>query len=251
MKNIFSIKAGLLALLFLNGNDIVHESTATTSVSGKVLVELFTSEGCSSCPPADEAVAALQKQNADKVIVLCYHVDYWNYLGWDDAFSKKEFTQRQEQYASHFNLSSIYTPQAIVNGEKEFTGSDKSMLQSVVDKDLQHTFGDVIELDASGSDDKNISVSYSVNSTSQNDITIALIQLSALIPVKRGENAGKKLQHINIVRDLKSFDLSKQNKGKANFTIPEGLNKNNVHIVAFFQQNNSLAITAAKEISIQ
>src|ERR1700709_1440967 len=83
---------------------------------GFAVIELFTSEGCSSCPPADALVARVQKESNDKpVYILAFHVDYWNHLGWKDAFSSAEYSERQNQYARWLKLSSVYTPQIVVN----------------------------------------------------------------------------------------------------------------------------------------
>src|SRR5688500_5386821 len=90
-----------------------------------VLVELFTSEGCSSCPPADKVLARLESEQPVKdveIVPLALHVDYWNYLGWRDEFSSNAFSQRQNGYAKRFKLDSIYTPQMVVDGQKQFTG---------------------------------------------------------------------------------------------------------------------------------
>jgi hypothetical protein len=103
----------------------VSEQTKNTSPS---VVELFTSEGCSSCPSADKLVAVAQKEFKENTIVLSYHVDYWDRLGWKDPFSKAAYTDRQRLYAEHLNLQSVYTPQAIVNGKTEFVGSNKTAL---------------------------------------------------------------------------------------------------------------------------
>src|SRR5580692_11082645 len=99
---------------------------------GFVLVELFTSEGCSSCPPADEAVGRLKgwKKN---VYVLSFHVDYWNYLGWKDVFSNAAYSTRQQNYGDLFHLNSIYTPQIVVNGKAQFIGSDETALRSTIE----------------------------------------------------------------------------------------------------------------------
>src|SRR5882757_10188754 len=95
------------------------------AANGFAVVELFTSEGCSSCPSADALVAAVQKENKDQpVYILAFHVDYWDRLGWKDAFSDAAYSDRQRAYASWLRLSSIYTPQVVVNGRKEFVGSD-------------------------------------------------------------------------------------------------------------------------------
>src|SRR3569623_712974 len=91
------------------------------------LFELFTSEGCSSCPAADKTLADIQHLYENKnVLILAYHVDYWNSLGWKDAFCTERNTQRQEYYAQIFKLNANYTPQVVVNGRKQFVGSDRS-----------------------------------------------------------------------------------------------------------------------------
>ncbi|MCX8472096.1 MAG: DUF1223 domain-containing protein, partial [Sediminibacterium sp.] len=128
----FFIWISALLNLYTFGFESNNKSIQNTSPN-YVLVELFTSEGCSSCPPAETLIHELQKQYVDKpVIFLEYHVDYWNYLGWLDSFSSEKNTLRQQQYASWFNISDIYTPQAIINGTFQMVGSNKSQLQSTI-----------------------------------------------------------------------------------------------------------------------
>src|SRR3954452_5453128 len=90
------------------------------------VIELFTSEGCSSCPPADELVSRLLSENKQNIYILSFHVDYWNRLGWKDSFSDPAFSARQKQYANYLSLDGVYTPQIVVNGEHQFVGSDES-----------------------------------------------------------------------------------------------------------------------------
>src|SRR5476649_2001101 len=105
---------------------IKDKKTVSPENKGFAVIELFTSEGCSSCPPADALVAKVQKESADKpVYILAFHVDYWNRLGWKDAFSSAEYSYRQSQYARWLKLSSVYTPQIVVNGHTEFVGSEE------------------------------------------------------------------------------------------------------------------------------
>jgi len=112
------------------------------SLSSKpfVLIELFTSEGCSSCPSADknlEKIAAQAKASGQNIYTLSYHVDYWDYLGWKDPYATKQFSDRQRAYASQFKSSRIYTPQMIVNGKTEFVGSNqKTSQQAITNKKL-------------------------------------------------------------------------------------------------------------------
>src|SRR5438105_829629 len=101
-----------------------------------VVVELFTSQGCSSCPPADALIHGIANDPAmrGRVIPLAFHVDYWDSLGWRDPFSSAEWTQRQARYARTMRLSSAYTPQAVVNGTREFVGSNRSALSAALEK---------------------------------------------------------------------------------------------------------------------
>src|SRR5215471_13162766 len=115
---------------------------------GFAVVELFTSEGCSSCPPADNAVAKLLKEHSSNVYVLGYHVDYWDNLGWRDIFSNASYTQIQKEYAKAFNLSSVYTPQIVVNGTEQFVGSNEAKLNADINKDLQQPSLIKINIDA-------------------------------------------------------------------------------------------------------
>src|SRR6201985_3032927 len=116
-----------------------NNSHPTNSDQGFAVVELFTSEGCSSCPPADNAVAKLLKEHNNNVYVLGYHVDYWDNLGWKDSFSNAAYTQLQRDYAKTFKLSSVYTPQVIVNGTEQFVGSNENKLNAAVNKNLQQS----------------------------------------------------------------------------------------------------------------
>lgn len=99
-------------------------TTAKVSDNGIVVLELFTSQGCSSCPAADVQLEEAKKNYPERVFALSYHVDYWNYIGWEDPFSKKAYTFKQREYNQKFRSSSNYTPQLVVNGKEHFGGSD-------------------------------------------------------------------------------------------------------------------------------
>lgn len=129
-KNIFIIVASTLALLFFVDCFMFPQikfpdkSNLENKGEGFAVVELFTSEGCSSCPPADELLADIQKETKGKnVFLLAFHVDYWDRLGWKDRFSKEQNTDRQRQYKQWLGLNVMYTPQFVINGSSEFAGN--------------------------------------------------------------------------------------------------------------------------------
>ncbi|MEP6749609.1 MAG: DUF1223 domain-containing protein [Bacteroidota bacterium] len=215
---------------------------------GFAVIELFTSEGCSSCPPADEAVADLAKEYPSNVYVLGFHVDYWNYLGWKDEFSTADYSARQRDYADVLHLSSVYTPQVIVNGQTEFTGSDKRKLYATVEQALTSDNSMAIDLTAKASGVKEVQVSYKINTDNKSILRIALIQLQTTSAVKRGENKGKLLHHIDVVRNFKTVT---GNAGAISIALPEGLTAKDCKIIAFVQNKTDMHVTAANECRIQ
>jgi hypothetical protein len=235
-----------LVFLFLLFTDLSNHPVSSESKkdSGFVVVELFTSEGCSSCPSADAAIIELSKKFNDNVYFLGYHVDYWDYLGWKDEYSSRTFTRRQEQYADVFSLNSIYTPQVIVNGKKEFVGSDKNKLEQTIIDELKNKPGTSIELNAKRGD-KTIVVNFKTTGLDNTQaLNIALVQLAATTFVKKGENRGRELHHINIVRELKTVN---SNDSSVSFTLPANGEAKDLKIVAFVQNKNNLNINGAAE----
>jgi hypothetical protein len=212
---------------------------------GFAVVELFTSEGCSSCPPADEAVIQLAKDYPEHVYVLAYHVDYWNYIGWKDEFSSAAFTDRQRKYGERFSLGSIYTPQIVVNGEKEFVGSNRAQLTSSVKKALQIKGSGEVKLSVAKENTSNLRVGYEVNGSEPAILNIAIVQLNATTAVKRGENKGKSLHHINIVRAFKAITVNKSAKAVIAMPLPDNLSMKDVEVIAFLQNSKNWKIMAA------
>ena len=221
--------------------------------SGFAVVELFTSEGCSSCPPADKALAQAAGEYPAQVYTLEFHVDYWNRLGWKDEYSAAGYTQRQQQYARTFNLESIYTPEAVVNGKKEFVGSDQDKLSTSIKEELSATTNIPLGLDASVPAGKKVAVQYNVKETgAATTLQVALVQLQASSQVLRGENEGRHLQHVNVVRDFRSVSVHSGApvSGSTELNIPEGLSAKDLKVIAFLQ-NGSGQITAAGTASIR
>ena len=119
------MKSTLLTFFTIFSIIVFNREKYDSEIDNIVVLELFTSQGCSSCPPADRL---LDEVKNDKIIALSYHVDYWNYIGWDDPFSAKKYTERQKLYSNKFNSSTIYTPQLVINGQEHIVGSNKSLL---------------------------------------------------------------------------------------------------------------------------
>jgi hypothetical protein len=254
MNKIVSISI-LMSMLAINcSSGTIKEKQQPNMVktgNGFAVVELFTSEGCSSCPPADEAVMQLAADNPKNVYVLAFHVDYWDYIGWKDVFSKASFTDRQQKYASNFNLSSIYTPQAIVNGKKEFVGSNQGTLQSSVAGELNGTATVPVTVKAQNQNGQTINVTYDAADASGKELNIALVQLKAESAVKRGENKGRTLRHTDIVRDLQTIAGSKDTKGTVSFAVPKDVAVNGLKVVAFVQEKNDMKIVGAADTVIE
>lgn len=211
------------------------------------VIELFTSEGCSSCPPADKLLAKTVTDASatdQNVFALAFHVDYWNRLGWRDSFSTKQFSGRQGMYASAMNLNGVYTPQMIVNGTTEFVGSDKSALDAALLKSLNNKsdveFKNLLAIKNGSS----LEVSYRLNGAFKGSlVNFALITLHAATSVKNGENRGRVLEHTNVVRQF--ISSAALLSGKIVFNGLSNYNPDNTAIIAFVQQANSLRIVAA------
>lgn len=232
----------------INGNN--SDVNQVSDDRGFALVELFTSEGCSSCPPADELAIQLSNEYPDNVYFLSYHVDYWNYLGWKDRFSSAAYTEKQKEYATAFNLNSIYTPQAVVNGKKEFVGSDQTRLRKTIMEEMKSK--PVIDLSIGTKlTGNNILVSYKTLLSDKYMLNVALVQLHAETAVKKGENNGRYLKHINVVREFHTASLSQKAEGQLDLKIPEGLSESEIKVIAFIQDKSTLKVLGVADTQIK
>ena len=241
------IIAGLGATAFIN--EKLLKTANDTGDKGFAVVELFTSEGCSSCPPADQLVAKIQKEDADKpVYVLAFHVDYWNRLGWKDMFSSPDYSRRQEDYAAYLHLQSVYTPQAVVNGKTELVGSEESTLRKAIQSNLAKAPAAMLTINATTPNGNKTSITYSTEGTDKNTVLlIALVQKNAQTKVERGENQGRTLNHVQIVRKLQKIDLS-GSSGSVNVSLPNGFDGASWEIIGILQNTSTGEITAAARI---
>ena len=262
MKNIFICTLAFVATVAAIGFDS-NKPTASTSEKTGVAVgqfqpvavlELFTSQGCSSCPSADRLLARTINsagKTGKNLFALSFHVDYWNRLGWADPFSTKEYSDRQSEYASQLNLNSVYTPQMIVNGSREFTGSDERALEDALNRSLKtNTLAAFTTLSANIENNAAPIVKFSLEGDYINcRINLALVSLSETTAIKRGENGGLTLTNENIVRQFISVPAT--TAGEISFKADPLHPGNNTAIVAYIQNNSDMKIIGAAKAEIK
>ena len=198
------------SVCFLRAARTLTESTGDGGTRIPVLVELFTSEGCSSCPPADALLQRLDRSqpvSGAELIVLSEHVDYWNDIGWRDPYSSHEYSERQSAYAAQFGLGGVYTPQMVVDGRFEFVGSDERRASQAVREAAMAPKVPVHVLFGSG-DAKEAIVHVEAGplpssiATQPAGVFLAIADNTDESQVNRGENAGRTLQHVAVLRNL-------------------------------------------------
>ncbi|MBC2845273.1 DUF1223 domain-containing protein [Winogradskyella flava] len=183
-----------------------------------VVLELFTSQGCSSCPPADKY---LDEVKSDKVIALSYHVDYWDYIGWKDPFSKSTYAEKQSLYATKFNSSTIYTPQLVINGKEHIVGSDKRLVHRKIAEYSKKSNDNKVQLSNVSKSESLVRFGYTVDGEIKDKyIRTVLVINERKTSVKRGENRNKELINTNIVVNELRFKL-KDNSGLGSITLPK------------------------------
>jgi hypothetical protein len=242
----FFLVAALASTAFINA----HLNKKIGDNKAFAVVELFTSEGCSSCPPADELVAKIQKEeNGKPVYILAFHVDYWNRLGWKDVFSSAEYSKRQNDYANYLHLQSVYTPQVVVDGKTEFVGSEEGSLRAAIHNSLQKTPTAQLSLDILKTGKSEVALKYDVEGTAKNAVLqIALVQKWAQTKVERGENGGHTLSHVQIVRELQRVSLN-DNSGKTNIALPSNFDPATWEIIGLVQNIANGGVIAAARAS--
>lgn len=251
---IFILSAAAAVMAFTASAFIKAKPVANTKIiagKGFAVVELFTSEGCSSCPPADELVAKIQKEYKDQpVYILAFHVDYWNRLGWKDVFSSADYSKRQSKYADYLHIQSVYTPQIVVNGKKEFVGSEEGTLRNAIKAGLQKPSSAQIELSNIKTETGKAVLHYQATDNGNNStLLLALVERSAQTSVKAGENRGRNLSHVQIIRHLQSTALSNGKGGVESIVLPKEFNPQNWEVIALLQNTQTGEIIGATKQS--
>ncbi len=198
---------GLLAALCLATPALAQSRPVT-------VVELFTSQGCNSCPPADAYLEDLAER--DDVLALGYHVDYWDRLGWKDTLGDPAFTARQYGYAETLQRRGVYTPQAVIDGRQHLVGSNRPAIETALAQKATRE-APMLSLDTGDGSTISISLSGADGSDPSLHLTIVRYIEEAAVPIERGENAGKTIAYVNAVRSVKAMPLP---DGNATLNVP-------------------------------
>jgi hypothetical protein len=240
------------ALLFfavvLNGWNSKASDSAPVSTS-PVLIELFTSEGCSSCPPADALLERLDRSDeipGTQLVVLSEHVDYWNHDGWKDPYSSSKLTERQSLYASRFRLASAYTPQMVVDGNTEFVGNSGTSVRQAIEKacvipKVPVTIS-AVSLQDAGTLTAHVETGPWPDSAgaSKADVFVVVALNQAESQVLRGENKGRRLTHVAVVQSLTKIGTAEKGKPLAQYVyvkLSPGTDPANLRVIAFLQKS--------------
>jgi hypothetical protein len=231
-----------------------ESQTANRTGAPFAVVELFTSQGCSSCPPADRnlsRIVADAERRGINVLALSFHVDYWNRLGWKDPYSDAAWTARQSAYAKVLETDGLYTPQMVVNGMEQFVGSDVEQSDRVIADALAQTrTGATLAIPAAHRQEGNLRVDYELSGARAGDsLVVVLTHDAGTNNVTRGENAGRKLTHRNVVRSLDRV-ASPTSRGTIDVKLPADIDSTPHRLIAFVQNDNTLAIRAAATLKV-
>jgi len=263
------VSAGFILLCLWSISELAGSSSpATTATAGTtptpVVVELFTSEGCSSCPPADALLSRLFKEqpvDGAEIIAIEEHVDYWDSLGWKDPFSSSKWTLRQQEYAEAFKNGSVYTPQMVVDGQVEVVGSRASESIRKISEDSRRDKTQVTlspnGMAATGSRQYAIRVGKLVGSTNGDtaEVWLAVAEDNLESSVTRGENAGEQLRHTSVLRSLRKIGVAEANKdqsfsGNTDVRLDPAWKPESTRIIALVQERKSRKVLGAAKAEL-
>ncbi|MFI6266481.1 DUF1223 domain-containing protein [Micromonospora sp. NPDC051006] len=222
---------------------------------GVAVVELFTSQGCSSCPPAEEVLTEIERDARERgqpVFALGFHVDYWDYLGWPDRFADEAYSARQEAYARAFGTGRLYTPQMVVNGTVEFIGSDRRRAATAIASALTAAAPTPLALsvEAAGGDGRRVVVDFQTERPPQQAVlNVAVVERALESEVARGENAGRTLRQDNVVRAFMSLGLDVE-RGRLELEVPPDLDPRQASVVGYVQHDGARAIVGATAVDV-
>jgi hypothetical protein len=242
-------------------SEAVAGDEGSTRVRAPVVVELFTSEGCSSCPPADALLGRLEETQpveGAEVFVLAQHVDYWNYIGWTDPFSSRESSERQGEYARAFKRDGVYTPQMVVDGREEFPGGNAGRAFEAIARAAREPKAKVTLTLEGSQPDGALRLSVRADSPPKpseadaTEVLLAVTEGGLSSDVARGENTGRRLAHVGVVRRLTKLG----EVGPGTFTaepsvaLEKGWRRQNLRAVVFLQERASRRVVGAASIKL-
>lgn len=248
----------LVLLVFLSGLlfvslTLTSPSAAAPPAHKAVVVELFTSEGCSSCPPADELLRKLAENPAAagvEVIPLGFHVDYWNHLGWKDRFSDAAYSKRQEEYARRFRLDGPYTPQMVIDGSSELVGNNQSGVSRAIAAAAAQPQPAEVQLALSGAD--KLAIKISAPQSAAGDVWLAVTENNLSNHVSAGENNGHTLRHAAVVHEFRKIGALQN--GSFASEVPLALQKEwkrgDLQFAVFVQQAGEGPVLGAAAIKL-
>lgn len=228
-----------LSFISLTTQATAAECSAKSGTQAVALLELYTSEGCSSCPPADKWLSGL-KPDTNKVIPLAFHVDYWDYIGWKDKFAKAEYSDRQRKTAAFAGAGFVYTPQFVLNG-RDFRGANESRLNQAVSASQKQAARANLSLNAVTQANGEITLQATAKAINPADIKnaevfVAIYENKLVSQIKAGENNGRELKHDYVVREFfGAYQLNNNNEFAKNFTLKPEWKGKTVGAVVFVQ----------------
>ena len=240
-----SAKASIATSLILCAFQSISFAAECSAKSGAhtvPLLELYTSEGCSSCPPADKWLSG-QKNDPSKFTPLAFHVDYWDYIGWKDKFSKAEYSDRQRKIAAFGGAGFVYTPQFVMSG-RDFKGWDNSRLREKVESSQKLASRAYLSLDAVQENGK-MTLKTSAQTTNPADaknvdVFVAIYENKLSSKINAGENSGRELKHDYVVREFfGAYQINNQNEFSKNFTLDAAWAKRDAGAVVFVQNSQT------------
>jgi len=248
-RGLIFVAAILAPLVLPRGKSV---SAGSQPARKAVVVELFTSEGCSSCPPADQLLGRLgsePRSDGVEVIPLGFHVDYWNFQGWTDRFSSAAYSERQIRYAHKFRIEGAYTPQLVFDGSEEGEGNDPARAHRLIERAAQRPAAAAVQMKLSGN---NLQIKVNAAKNLAGEVMLAYTEDNLASKISAGENNGRELRHSAVVRELRS--LGRLHDGFEN-TVPLKLKKdwkrNDIRVVVFVEEPDNGAIDGAASLNLK
>ncbi len=247
------VVVAMISLMGCTGEAQSASKRAPNDPPRTVVLELFTSQGCSSCPPADKLLSKLGGEDFERgvIVPLAYHVDYWNHLGWSDPFSSPKWSARQREYATSIQGSQVYTPQLVVNGVVQLVGSSERHVRAAIDRQLRAVDAGTVVIDRISREGNELEVQLRAkldrNTTDHRvDVVVALFENGTATAVSRGENASRNLANDYIVRwQSRAFELAPDGTevtAKVGIPLTTGWRADHLGVAAFEQDPKTRAI---------